>query len=126
MPNEESLRAALARSFAFFEALVRYTGEFSQEWKYYNRRYGWTLKVIRKKKAFLWMTPYNGYFHLGFSLRKAEKAEFAAEALPEKTRRVIADAKEFPEGFAVRFTVTDEKSFREVFALVELLVRIRK
>ena len=34
----------------------------TEEWKCYSVKFGWCMRLLRKKRAILYMTPYEGYF----------------------------------------------------------------
>lgn len=119
MPKGEAIKQALAKTYRFYETLDAWAEDCVKEWKYYNRRYGWSLKVSWRKKPLYWVVMYRGFFHMGFSIAKNERDDFLALDLEEATRRAITDSKEFPEGFPVEFAVRDEKSFQEAFRLVK-------
>ncbi len=125
LPEAATLKEALGKAYPLFEDIVSFASGCSSEWKYYNRRYGWTLRFQWRKKPFFWITPLKGNFHLGFSLKKEEKDLFLTLDVSEKTRRLISDAKQFPEGYAVQFVIADAKILAEVRSLVERLLELR-
>jgi hypothetical protein len=99
--------------------------DYKHEWKYYNKKYGWSYRVADKKKPLFYVTPLKNSFHLGFSLQKAEKKTLEAELDNEAMTREIRKAKEFPEGFAVQFTITEKKMFDAVLAVIENVILVR-
>ncbi len=125
MPREPAIKAALAKTYPLYATLDEYTEDCVKEWKYYNRRYGWSLKVTRRKKPLYWIIVYSGYFQLGFSMTEAEREEFLAMDIRDSTRHAIEDAEKFPEGLPVQFSVKDQASFDEVFAFVKRLIELR-
>jgi hypothetical protein len=53
-PNDSRLSHALGEKATLWEAIKQHTGqeygEATEEWKFYNPKSGWTLKVLLKKR----------------------------------------------------------------------------
>jgi hypothetical protein len=119
MPTDEAIKLALPKLYKYYKAIDDWAADCVKEWKFYNRRYGWSLKVSWRKKPLYWLIVYKGYFHVGFSIGKEEKEDFLAMDLGEMTKRAIVSAKEFPDGFPIEFAIKDEKSFGEALVLLK-------
>jgi hypothetical protein len=43
---------------------------FTEEWKYYNKKSGWTLTLKRKKRTILYLAACKGHYIVGLYLAK--------------------------------------------------------
>jgi hypothetical protein len=85
-----------------------------EDWNFAGANWGWSLRLKRKKRAILYMTPCKGHFLVGFVL--GEKAVKAARqgGLSDKVLALIKEAKKYAEGRAVRIEVRSKKIREEV------------
>src|SRR5690348_15799559 len=68
------------------------------EWKSYSVKAGWSLRLLRKKRTIVWLSPHLGYFRAAFIL--GEKAVAAARqcGLPARVLKALDEAPKYPEG----------------------------
>ena len=106
-PATEEVLVALGSSARVWTQLVE---EFAtmydvtiQEWKSYSPKYGWSLRLLQKKRTIVY--PCQGCFRVAFIL--GDKAvKFLKQRNPSKTlTKLIADAPRYPEGTGVRLMV---------------------
>ena len=108
-PSATELAAALANSSLLWVRLIRElkTARLidGQEWHSYSKKAGWSLKLLRGERVILYMSPLEGGFRASFAL--GEKALQAARAsgLPTPILKLLAEAKKYVEGTAVRIEV---------------------
>lgn len=125
LPTDQGIREALGKAGAYYTDFESMSEDCTKEWKYHNRRYGWTLKVSRRKKPIYWITILHRHFLLGCHLQPEEKEASLALDLVEGTRRNIEGAKKFPEGFGIELTIKDEAGYREAKAILGILLEKR-
>jgi len=105
-PADSDLTEALGPAKALWdELLAALANEFKidvQEWNSYSRKAGWSLRLIRGKRAILYLSPCPGCFFASFAL--GDKAVQAARQskLPPHVIKIINEAKRYAEGTAVR------------------------
>jgi hypothetical protein len=124
-PSPEDLAAALGPTAAlwdkFVDSMATELGVVTQEWKTVNpNKYGWSLRLKNKTRNIAYLSPYRGFFMVGFVLSdRAVKA--AGEArLPTTVAKAIAAAPRYPEGTGVRLavkTARDLPSLRKLAAI---------
>lgn len=108
-PTEPALRAVLGRSFAAWQDLQARVAEscppIAPVWACSGAKAGWGLRLKRRDRIVLYMTPCKGYFLVSFAL--GEKAVRAARGqdLPAEMLARIDAAPRYPEGRGVRFEV---------------------
>jgi len=117
-PTERELAEALGAAKALWDALLADLaadhGVDVREWKSYSPKYGWSLRVLRKKRTIVWLSPYPGWFQVLFILGdKALKAARAAK-LSSRTLKVLDDAPRYPEGTGVRLPVKGPRALSDI------------
>jgi hypothetical protein len=123
-PTERALAEALGRKAPLWHALTRAIGEahppITTEWVFAGKNYGWSLRLKRKTRAVVYLTPLAGGFRASFAM--GEKAVRAAHesALPQAVLRVIDEAPKYAEGRAVRLEVTRASDVKHVTALAAI------
>ena len=120
-PSAEELRRVLGRSAARWDELIAHLAAeqspLDVAWTYAGANWGWSLRLKRKKRAILYLTPRERHFLAGFAL--GEKAVAAAHQakLPGPVLATIDGARKYAEGRAVRLEVRTKK---DVSAAIEL------
>lgn len=124
-PAPAELTAVLGKSAALWEALVAHTAEahppLKQEWNFAGAKYGWSMRLKRRDRVVLYMTPQAGHFLVGVAL--GEKAAAAAHSarLTENVLALIDNAPRYAEGRGIRFPVTR----RSDVAAAEMLAALK-
>ena len=86
-PGADELRRTLGRSGARWDELIEHLATkqapLDTGWTYAGANWGWSLRLKRKKRTILYLTPRDRHFLVGFAL--GEKAVAAAHeaGLPE-------------------------------------------
>lgn len=123
-PNESELAAELGASKALWDNLViqlaQDHGIDVQEWKSYSLKAGWTLRLNRKKRAIVYLSPLRGCFRASFALGDKAIAAAKTRKLPASVMKTITEAKRYPEGTAVRIEVKKASDVSNVCKLAAL------
>jgi hypothetical protein len=120
-PTDADVAAALGpATSAWDQFLTDLDQEFGvnvHEWKCHSPKWGWSLRVKRKSRTIVWLSPCKSSFNVIFIL--GDKAVRAARqgTLPKRIVAVLDAAPKYPEGTGVRLQV---KSARAVGALKKL------
>lgn len=122
-PGAGELAATLGRTHAHWESLVAHVeAEYTpleKTWIFPGPNWGWSLRLKRKKRAVLYLTPCDGHFLAGFALGEKAIAAAHASGLPGPVLELIDNAPRYPEGRAVRIEVrkkTDVESVKKIAA----------
>jgi hypothetical protein len=107
-PTEKELKAELGASKALWDELVDELAKehkLAREWSSYSKKAGWSLRLKRGERNIVYLSPFHGCFRASFAL--GDKAVQAAResGLPQKTTKIINEAKRYAEGTAVRIDV---------------------
>ncbi len=125
MPSEADVAAALGAAKPAWDAIVvemaRELGLANREWKSYNVKYGWALRLKKGKRNIVHLAPCQGCFHVLLIL--GDRAVKAARAgrLGRTATKLIDEAPRYPEGTGIRLVVSRAKDV----PLIEKLARIK-
>jgi hypothetical protein len=125
-PTSKELSGALGATKSLWEGLIReLTSQRlidGQEWHSYSKKAGWSLKLLRGERVILYMSPLDGCFRASFAL--GEKALQAARTsgLSSATLKLLAEAKKYAEGTAVRIEVRTANDVETVKKLAKAKV----
>jgi len=108
-PSTAELDAALGPAKSLWDRLVAVLADelevADQEWKSYSPKAGWSLRLIRRKRVIVYLSPSRSSFIASFALGdKAVQAALGSE-LPAPVVKIIKEAKRYAEGTGVRFEV---------------------
>lgn len=112
-PSDAKLAEALGPAKAVWDTflfdLASELDADKHEWKSYSAKYGWSLRVCRKARTIVWLSPLEGCFEVLFIL--GEKAMQAARQTKFNKRVVKAldEAPKYPEGTGVRLIIRSSK-----------------
>jgi hypothetical protein len=124
-PDESKLKKALGELYSAYKEVLELTEGYDHEWKYYGKKIGWQLKVTRKGKALLYLTPVEKSFRIGFALRENERERLMNSSLPPKTKEQLAAAKKYPEGYPLRLEIKSKTDMRTMRVVIEVLKELR-
>jgi hypothetical protein len=111
-PESEALKQALGETYVFWQEITRHIeenwGTFVEEWRYYNQRSGWLLKILLKKRNLFFFVPKAGGFHISYIFGDKAVAAIEAGDLPEDIKERLCNAKKYMEGRGVNVEVKTE------------------
>jgi hypothetical protein len=123
-PDERAVAAVLGPAARAWDELEQQIAArfapLSREWVFSGKKYGWSLRLKRKQRAVLYMTPCARCFRVAFAL--GEKAAAAARdaGLPGAILAVIEAAPKYAEGRAVRLEVRKLSELKPVVTIAEI------
>lgn len=127
-PTDVEVKATLGRCYihwtALREALAEAYPPLEATWGFTGAKYGWSLRLKRKKRAVVYLMPKPRHFLASTAFgEKAVKASRQAD-LSDATREVIRKAPRYPEGRAVRLEVRTKKDRDEVVKILAVKMSI--
>jgi hypothetical protein len=105
-PEAGELAGMLGKSAPLWAQVIAETSErhgpIVEEWSFAGAKYGWSLRLKRKERVVLYLTPQAGGFQLGIVVG----AKAAARAVvPARVRALLDGAPRYAEGIGIRFAV---------------------
>ena len=123
-PDAGTLAEALGETAGLWQELradlEHEHGELVEDWKFYGRKSGWTLKLLRKKRNLFFMTPQNGFFRIAFVFGDRAVAEVDRSGLPESIKETLRTARKYAEGRGLQIEVTSSEDIETVKKLVRI------
>ena len=125
IPDEESLKSILGGAaeawFTLIKVLSTKYQPISEEWAFTGEKYGWSLRLIYKKRRIVYLIPQAGQFLASIVL--GDKAVEAANKslLPPAILAELNQARKYAEGRGIRLEVKTTEDLNTV----ELLAAIK-
>jgi hypothetical protein len=123
-PTESELSAALGSAKKLWDQLAAELadelGVDIPEWNSYSRKAGWALRLKRKDRNIVYLSPHRGCFTASFALGDEAVRAARQSKLPKRVLKIIEDAKRYAEGTAVRIEVKGVQDVAVVKTLAAL------
>lgn len=127
IPDREQLQDVLGDSLQYWDQIRDFIkeniGETTEEWKFYSKKYGWTLKTLLKKRNLFFFTPFSGNFAISFVFGDKAVSKIETSDLPDHIISELKNARKYAEGRGIRLEVNREKEVEIVKKLIEIKVR---
>lgn len=113
-PTDADVAAALGPAKAAWDQLLTDLAQKLDvnvhEWKCYSPKWGWSLRVKRKARTIVWLSPSESCFTVLFIL--GDKAVRAARQskLPKRIVEALDAAPKYPEGTGLRLHVSHPRT----------------
>jgi hypothetical protein len=115
-PGARELQGVLGRSAASWTQLVAYVtdryGPLTEEWRFSGAKYGWSMRLKRKDRVILYLTPQAGRFQVGVALGEKAVKTAHERGLPAAVLSLIDSAPRYPEGRGIRLPVVGRDALR--------------
>ena len=123
-PDDQSLAQALGKTARHWDkiksSLAEEYGELTEEWKFYSKKSGWTLKTLRKKRNLFFFEPRDGYFRIIFVFGDKAVALVKDSNLPDAIKEELRNARKYAEGRGLTIEVKSAKETKLILQLVEI------
>lgn len=119
-PTDRELDAALGAAKALWDKLAaELTAEHSltREWNSYSIKAGWALRLKRESRNIVYLSPSPSGFMASFALGDKAMQVVRTNKFPDHVLKIIAEAKKYAEGTAVRIRVC---GFEDIAAIKKL------
>jgi uncharacterized protein DUF3788 len=125
-PSEKALASVLGATHALWKRLVkdlkRELKLDAAEWHTASVKLGWSLRLQLKKRNIVYLGPREGGFLAAFVLGDKAVAIARESMLPADVLKIIADAKRYAEGTAVRIEVKQPADLEVVKTLARIKI----
>ena len=122
-PTDADLRRALGKAHAPWGRLIADVdariGPVTGVWGFTSATTGWGLRLRRKDRVILYMTPRDGGFLVSFALGEKAVADAMRRKLPAALVEAVEAAPRYAEGRGVRIEVTRLSQIPGLVALAE-------
>lgn len=125
-PDDRQLARVLGKKSPFWEAIKQHIaqkhGDFTEEWKFYSTKSGWTLKVLLNKRNLFFFVPLQGTFRVAFVFGDKAVAAVEKSSLTEKLKNELSNARKYVEGRGLRIEVRSQKDVEHIKKLIDIKV----
>ena len=105
-PTEADLAAVLGRTKDLWDGLVGTIESahtpVTREWNYAGKPYGWSLRLIRRKRTILYLIPQHGHFLSALVFGGKATAAVRESDLPAGVIAALDEARVYAEGRGLR------------------------
>ena len=123
--DRESAFCEIPSVLSIREFLKNQVGEIQPEWKFYSPKFGWTLKLLHKKRNFCFISPREGYFNLSFVFGDKAVTEIQKNSLPKEIIDEVVNARKFAEGRGLRLQIRSSDQLDIIQQLLEIKSQIK-
>jgi hypothetical protein len=123
-PTDGDLTEALGPTKVLWDQLLATLADqfnlIDHEWNSYSPKAGWALRLKRKKRNIVYLSPYQSCFFVSFVL--GDKAIQAARQskLPKRVIKIIDEAKRYSEGTGFKIQIKKPKDIDIVSKLTAI------
>lgn len=121
-PDEKELANALGKSYDWLSELkaliTEHVPDAKEEWNY--SKMGWNYRIKDKKRAIMYVMPYDKYFKASFVFGAKATEQALADNISPSIKDIITTAKVYAEGRGFRVDVTSKKIAADVKRLVAI------
>src|ERR1039457_4141318 len=104
-PSAAAIAEALGPAQRFWDDIRRRVARdfapLTEEWVFSGQKHGWALRLKQKKRAVLYLKPFERCFRVSLALGPKAVAAAHASRLPAAVLRLVDDAVQYPEGKAI-------------------------
>ncbi len=126
-PSGAELDAALGASKVLWDQLVTAlrsdTPALTPEWNSYSPKAGWSLRLKKRDRNIVYLSPQRRGFMASFALGPKAVALARAGPFPWRVIQIIDEAKRYAEGTVVRIQVKEAEDVGIVRRLTEIKLR---
>ena len=106
IPTDKDVAKVLGAKSKLWDSIrnhieVKY-GSTTPEWKFYSAQWGWSMKLLLKKRNLFFFGPREGFFLIPFVFGEKTVAAIQQGDLPEKIIEEIVNTKKYAEGRGLR------------------------
>ncbi|MDI6402158.1 DUF3788 family protein, partial [Balneolaceae bacterium ANBcel3] len=124
VPDDAMLTHDLADTRKYYdmisECIRKEYGNYSSEWKFYNRKSGWIQKMYTKKRNVLFIIPCEACFRVVFTLGDKAAGHVFTSELPDSIKNELHQAKKYMEGRTIQVEVKTEEDLSNVLQIIKI------
>jgi hypothetical protein len=123
-PDDKMLAFDLADTKKHLDEIAEFIeneyGDFKPEWKFYNNKSGWILKMFAKKRNVLFIVPCDKYFRVAFTFGEKAFEMILNSELPDSIKKDLFKAKKYAEGRTIQIEVKTENDLGNILNMIRI------
>ncbi|MBN1117441.1 MAG: DUF3788 domain-containing protein [Bacteroidales bacterium] len=126
-PAEKNLELVLGNSYEVLRELSEYLKtnyhEPIPEWKFYSPKYGWTLKMLLKKRNLFFLSPRENAFSITFVFGDKALNAINESDLPADIKESLNNARKYAEGRGINLIIDDNSKTEILKQLIQIKIK---
>ncbi|MFH1734156.1 MAG: DUF3788 family protein [bacterium] len=122
-PTEDDLTSALGETKPLWDGIAAYCTEkfapLTIDWKFFGAKWGWSCKLVQKKRVILYLTHADGFYYTGFVLGDKALNALRRSELPANVLDVINSAPKYGEGTGFRLEIRTKQDLEATEVLAD-------
>ncbi|MGB5462491.1 MAG: DUF3788 family protein [Aureibaculum sp.] len=122
VPNEKMLVHDLTDTKDYYDGICNFInteyGDLKPEWKFYNKKSGWILKLFCKKRNVLFVIPLHGYFKVAFTFGQKATEVVLNSDVPDRIKNDLQLKKKYAEGRTFQIEVKNKIDYKIILQLI--------
>ena len=123
-PDDTMLAYDLEGTYQYLERIRNFIeqeyGSVIPEWKFYNKKSGWLLKLFNKKRNVMFVIPCNGFFRTSFIFGNKAVELVVQSKLPDSIKKELVEAKKYAEGRGISVPVRTQNDCDLILKLITI------
>jgi hypothetical protein len=120
-PTAALLSESLGPRAKYLDELKRQVpGPLVEQWKYYGKTIGWTLKLLQGKRNLCFIVARKNYFTVSFVFGDKAVAAVRQSRLPADLVQQLLDARKYVEGRGIRIEVKSHRALEHAKILLDI------
>ncbi len=123
-PNDMMLSQSLAEAQTLLNNIGTFIetkyGGFKPEWKFYNQKSGWIMKMFSLKRNVMFIIPCNEYFKAVFIFGDKATESIMQSNLPDTMKHDLLNAKKYAEGRSIQVDVKNRNDYENIEKLIQI------
>lgn len=123
-PDDKMLTYDLAETKSNLDKIAEFIeseyGDYTPEWKFYNQKSGWILKMFSKKRNVLFIVPCYKYFRVAFTFGDKASDLIFNSKFPESIKKDLFEAKKYAEGRTIQIEVKTAIDLDNILEMIRI------
>ncbi|TKJ41791.1 hypothetical protein CEE37_04270 [candidate division LCP-89 bacterium B3_LCP] len=125
-PSDNDLAEALGKTKPFWDEIIKHIAghnePITEEWHFGGKNWGWTMRVVRKKRRILYLTPCDGCYTTGIILGGRAMEVVRQTDFPPEIVEIINSSKKYAEGTAIRLEIRTKENLEATKKLADIKI----
>jgi hypothetical protein len=93
-----------------------------EEWHISVKKYGWIFRIKDKKRAIIYLSPRNGFFHVTMVFGQKATDQILNSDISSNVKEELMNSKVYMEGRVIRLDINDSSLINDIKKLVEIKI----
>jgi hypothetical protein len=123
-PNDKMLSTDLGETKQYFDQIGIFIknkyGNLRSEWKFYNQKSGWILKMFNNKRNVMFIVPCEKYFRTAFTFGEKATLAIHESEISDNVKRDLSEAKKYAEGRTIQIEIRNAADLDMIMKLIRI------